>query len=500
MPVTGGIPTSRRYWNSVLRIQPAVANASLALRDRALPAVQLAIALLLSTLAGYAVVATGSWQITFGAVGVGGLFALGFLRPALFLGLFLLIRPLLDELSHITLGVPSANPSGGMALMVVVLAVALLATTPGVMRSPPSLAFGLVVLITAGGAGLAMFDFGQTIGTEPLSDTVRIAALLGMYLLVANVFCSPERVRQLFVVVGLSGVAPAVLGLVELISGPEVAEHLGLARISGPFGGPNPLGMYCALTALVLIAMPRRWLPWWGRMLALAPILVALVATYSRAGWVVFLLGLLLLEWRRNKVLVLSAIVVVAAVVALVPTVKERVIPSNKAESSSPETYESFGWRVDNWADLLAKASKKPIVGYGTKTTIYVNPRRTTGAQTSDNGGFEAHNAVVRILVEGGVVLLAAYVFFMALLFRMLYRLTRDRWRLQVPAKIVAVLWLVFTILAVGADDPFDQTAIMFALFALTAALDGASQLEGASARRAARRRRPDPALAHAAD
>jgi O-antigen ligase len=155
---------------------------------------------------------------------------------------------------------------------------------------------------------------------------------------------------------------------------------------------------------------------------------------------------------------------------------------------------------VDNWIDLLAVASERPITGHGTRSTIYVNQRRTSQGQYRESGGFEAHNAVVRILVEGGVVLFAAYVFFMVLLFRLLYRLARDRWSFQQLARTVAVLWLVFTVVAVGTDDPFDQTAIMFALFALTGALDGASQLERARARRAAGPRPARPAVAQAAD
>lgn len=434
---------------------------------------------------GYAVAATGSWQLTIGAVGVGGLLALGFLRPALFLGLFLLIRPLAEHYSSSTIGIPSANLGGGLAAMLVVFAATLPLSTSAVVASAPMVAFGLVVLISAAGALVAMLDFGGTVGTEPVSEVVRLVSLLAIYLLAANILTSPERIRRLFVLVALSGLVPAIWGVLELLGGVEASATLDVARISGPFSGPNQFGMYLAASALVLIGLPSSWLPRGIRIAALIPVLVALVATYSRVGWVLFLAGLLLLEWRTNKRIVLGVAVLTAAVVALVPTVQERILPANDPISSERETYESFTWRVENWADLMAKAAEKPLIGHGTDTTVYVNPRRPVDTRRVDNGGFKAHNSLVRFAVEGGIVLLAAWALFLFCVLSTVRRLARSRWQFQELGRLVGILWVVVVLAALGSDDPFASTALMFPMFAMTAALDGAALKR--AARRAGR-------------
>ncbi len=411
-------------------------------------------------------------------LGAAAMFALGLLRPALFLTLVILIRPLLDEFTRDSFGALSTNPAGGLGLIVICVAVGLLATRRRAVHPPFAVAFGLVVLVSAGGAAIAMVDFGGAIGTSPISEVSRLVAIGAVGLLAANYLTSADRLRRLFVVVGLSGVAPAVFGVSQLFTGVEAENSLDLARISGPFVGPNPLGMYCAFTALVLIFIPRKWLAGWVRIVALAPILVALVATYSRAGWFIFLVGLLLLGWRQHTRLVLAAILSVAVVIALVPAVQQRVLPSSESGSDSAATYESYDWRIQNWRGLLSKAVEQPVVGHGTTTTIFVNQRRTFDGQNRADGGYEAHNAVVRILVEGGVVLLAAYLVFIAYVVRSLRRLTRIRWSLQPVAKLVAVLWLLFLLVGVGTDDSFDATVVLYGLFAMTAALEGAFRHE----------------------
>jgi O-antigen ligase len=460
-------------------LQPAV-HAPVDLRERLAPTAQVGTALVASAIAGFAVVATGSWSLTLGGVGVAALVALGFLRPALFLMLFLLVRPLLDDLPQASLGLPPPlTVAGGIGVVLVAFTVVLMTTSPNVFRSPLVVAFGLVALLSAAGAYVAVLEVGPSVGLRGISETLRLAALCGVYLLAANVLSSPRRIRQLFVVVALSGVIPAAIGVNELLTGVEV-DSKGLARISGPFVGPNPLGMYCALTALTLIALPRRWLPAWVRLAALAPILVALVATYSRVGWIVLLLGLLLLEWRRRRRYVLGGIALVAAVVVAFPSVQHRLFPTSEPGSDSPGTYQSYTGRIGIWRGLLDKFAERPLIGHGTETTIYVNPRRTTRKRLLKEGGFEAHNTVVRVLVEGGLVLLAAYVIFMLCVFRTVHRLARDRWDFQPLAKLVAVVWLVFTVVALGTDDPFQATAWMFALFAMTAAVEGARWRAGA--------------------
>ena len=230
----------------------------------------------------------------------------------------------------------------------------------------------------------------------------------------------------------------------------------------------------------MLIFAPLKGLAAWVRWPLLVGIIVALAATYSRMGWVLLVFGLVLLGWRERKGVVLAGIAVALIVVVTVPTIRERAVPftvpQEKLEQSSAAGYESFDWRMDNWRGLLDEWEKKPLLGYGLQATTYVNPRRRLGAadRAEAQKGFDAHNMVVRILVEGGVVLLVCYIFFLAAILMTTRRLRRARWPLAEESRIIHTLWLLIILVAVATDDPMGHTTLMYVLLALTGALEGA--------------------------
>jgi O-antigen ligase len=335
----------------------------------------------------------------------------------------------------------------------------------------------LVIALSTFGAAWAMVNLGGEIGTEPISELVRLSAMLAIYLLAANLFATPRRARVLATTLALSAVPPAAIGLVQWINGVRPVPGFTVGRIDSTFVGPNPFGAYLATSALLLIAgtpqLPRRI-----RLPSLAVVLAALVGTYSREGWVIFLLGILLLGWRRHRLRVLAVAVGVTLLAFTVPAVHERVLPSNNrtvlpSGVSQKATFESFTWRVGNWGKLLGKYRESPVIGFGLRSTRYVNPRRE-GIIGATGTGFEAHNLVVRALVEGGVVLLAAYVLLFGVLVREGRRVARARWPLQRLARVVLVLWVLVIVVGLSTDDPFSNTAMMFALLALTGSVEGA--------------------------
>jgi O-antigen ligase len=302
--------------------------------------------------------------------------------------------------------------------------------------------------------------------------------MLAVYVMAAQLFATPRRLTTLFAIVGLSGVVPAIIGIKELVHGAPKADGLDISRISGPFTGPNSFGMFLALTALVLIGLPRKTLPMWVRLAAVTPILVALVATYSRAGWVLFLFGLAVLVWRRNPALIGAAAVTVGLLIAFVPSIHDRVLPPPNAKDSpiggGVTTPESYQFRLNNWNSLLTKWSSRPLTGYGLQTTQYANPRRVfdpTG--TADTSGYDAHNSVVKILVEGGVVLLVVWVCLIATMTARLRNLARRDWAFTAQSRSVFVLWVSLILIGLTTDDPLAATATMCALFALSGAVEG---------------------------
>jgi O-antigen ligase len=436
---------------------------------------ELVIAVLASVVGGCTLVATGDW-VAFGLLGVSFFLVLGTLRPALFLTLVVAVRPLLDQWGGVTVGVRSANVAAALALGLIVAATLDAARRRQVRWPLAATAMALALAVTAVSAVQALVTIGPPIGAEPLAEVLRFASLLATYVLAANVFAAPEQARRLFVVVGLSGVAPAGWGVIEWINGPPIAPDIGLPRISGPFVGPIPLGAFLAFAGLVLLFGTRDRLRPSVRLLALVPICAALVGSLSREGWVTFLGGALVLGGWARKSVVVGVVVAVAGLLVLVPTVRERALPASAPVAGAPvqQTYASWTWRTKNWETLLGRWRRQPVFGYGLRSTVWVNPRTPVTSAGQPGGGFDAHSLVVRLLVEGGVVMFAAYAVFFGLLIRSAWRMARDAWELQSLGRLLLVIWALMLLVGITTDDPLDSTAVMIPLLALTGSLDAA--------------------------
>jgi len=271
-------------------------------------------------------------------------------------------------------------------------------------------------------------------------------------------------------------VVPAIWGLVQWIQGPAYVPSLGVARISSTFGGgPNEFAAYMVVSAVLLISLPRA-LPRWVRLPALSVVLLALIGTYSREGWLMFLLAIVLIGWRRRRGLVVSVAVLAVAIVLVVPAVRSRVLPSSNhrtAAAQTAPTYASFTWRLDTWRILLDKYLQSPVIGYGLRSTVFINPRRSTDAG-GPSDGFAAHNSLVQILIEGGVVLLIPYLLLIGTILRRCAAMGRDAWPLKHLGSLLLVLWVIVLVAGLTADDTLGETTLMYAMFALLGALEGA--------------------------
>jgi O-antigen ligase len=439
---------------------------------------QLSLAALGSVAVGAGLAVTGEWQLLVAVLAGVALFALGLLRPATFLAVFILIRPVLAVVSNgnVAQGVASSNADGAIALLLLAVAIVCLSGMRSVHFPRATVAFGLVLVLSAGAAIYAFDTLGSTVRLDPVSELVRLSAELAIYVLAANLLATPARLRRLFALVALSAVGPAIIGLTQWISGPAYVPELGLARISSTFGGgPNQFAAYMALSALLLVGLPEL-LPRWVRLPSLVLILAALVGTYSREGWAMFLLGSLLIGWRRRPALVVAVIAVSVAIVALVPAVQSRVVPLSTSPAGSaqaPDTYASFGWRLDTWRILLDKWEQRPLIGYGLRSTQYVNPRRL-GVTGGPSSGFLAHNSAVQILVEGGVLLMIGYLVLLWILLAGIRRMSRARWELRAFAALLLTLWVTVIVAGLTSDDTLGETTLMYAILAMTGSLEGA--------------------------
>jgi O-antigen ligase len=149
------------------------------------------------------------------------------------------------------------------------------------------------------------------------------------------------------------------------------------------------------------------------------------------------LLGIVFLFWRQRRGLIIGVAVAVSAAVLLVPTIHERVIPSKETNAVSADgvnQFTSYAWRLNTWKLVGTKIKVKPIQGYGLGTEAYLLP--PLGAPEGTKG-YEPHNLVLTTMLEGGVLLLAGYIFLFVVLLKRLRDLARARWPLRDYARPV---------------------------------------------------------------
>jgi O-antigen ligase len=448
-----------------------------------------AIACLVALTVGVTSSAVG-WQIPAALMAL-GLVIVGVERPALFVGAILMVRPLLDANSEhrVHIGIGAVNLGGAVGLCVLAVSVAYMLAAQRITVATPSRSFAAVLAFSMAMAVEAYAKFGSSAGTSAIAELIRLSAVFAVFVLAANVSSSPSLVRRLFALVALSAAVPALIAIFQFSTGGALASSgLLIERAFGTFSGPNPLGEYCAIAALILVCAPSTLMNRGIRIAALAIILGALVISYSRAGYAMFLVGMIAVEYRRLSRKLIWVAVALAVVMIAVPSVRNRILPTGTTASPQERlfaktgesgllagngTYGSFGWRLYNWGKLLNKWEESPILGFGLQTTVLVNPVR----QRLANGavqGFLAHNTAIRALVEGGVIMLLLWALLCVKLVGSSARAKNEPWALQPYARILWGIWIAIVVVALGTDDPFTGTALMYGCFALTGALQAA--------------------------
>jgi O-antigen ligase len=439
---------------------------------------QLSLAVACSLAVGLALALTGGWKAPAALVALIFLTALGLLRPRLFLGLFLLLRPITALIStkQLVPGVASANADGLTAILLLVVLFGLLVQSKLNFRPRAAGAMGLMLGFSAVAAVYAYARVGSRVGGDPISEFVRLATLLAMYLLAANLFDTPRRTTLVLRLLSLSAIFPATFGVIQWATGaaPYRAE-LGISRISSTLGGgSNTLAAYLAACGLILIsgrAKLPRWLTWGSLLL----VLTALVGTYSREGWLIFLLGTLIIGWRRQRVASVAVIIAAVALTLVVPSVRNRVLPSSTSTingSAAASANSSFEWRLNDWNAILGKYVQSPLVGFGLGTETYVNPY--IDPYIAGHRGWNSHNSLLTILIEGGVILLIPWLLVFGTMMRTCRRLARTLWELRDEAALALALWMAIIVASLVAEDALDETTLVFVVLAITGSIEGA--------------------------
>jgi O-antigen ligase len=314
--------------------------------------------------------------------------------------LIILLRPMLDVFADRTLasvGGLKLNPASVLAVLVIAIGVPYMVERAAELRRAPSIvpylgfaAIAAVGIPVAPSSGSAMTEW------------FRLMSILVIYALAYLAASSAAAVRRLLVVILLSAVAPVVVGLEQLARGGtrQIGDY---HRLTGTFLHPDPYGIYLSLIAVTAaaVALAVRSRGGWMAALAFLAAAVALYGSYTRTGWVLVGLGLLVLGAVRHRWLLIA--VPVAAVLALtqVHSTSARFsdISNPRVAAVTRRPGNSFNSRINLWRENLPYARQKPLTGEGLNFIV---------ERTSNQA--HVHSDYVRALVETGMFGFVAYV------------------------------------------------------------------------------------------
>jgi O-antigen ligase len=247
-----------------------------------------------------------------------------------------------------------------------------------------------------------------------MKDMFKLASAVAACLLVTAVRPDGRRLVAILAAILVGSLHPLLVGLSQFFassSGFAFEAHGGL-RVISVFDHPNHFGTYCVVVAVAAwgirgrVEGAARYAADAIGVLAAA----AMIMTLSRSAWMAAGFVLAVVGWQHRGLLA-AALAGGAAAMLLMPRTLERL--TNIVDTTGPAN--STQIRLEIWSFALPLWQSKPILGFG------------WGAFQALSNGVYAHNDYLRVAIEAGIVGLAAFVFLMWSLVRVVWRAARGR-------------------------------------------------------------------------
>ncbi|MFH1173100.1 MAG: O-antigen ligase family protein [bacterium] len=375
--------------------------------------------------------------------------------------LLLLIRPILDVYTNqpiASFGYLSINLASLLAILTLIFAgLVVLKHKERIKSLPifkPILLFLFITLISI------FFSLKSMMG---LIEWVRLLSIFALYGLGYFLITDKKDLFNLIKVISLSILLPVILAFYQFFTktGISIPADDIYNRIYGTFAHPNLLAFYLLIPLFLGI-----WLafknklklpnPFWLFLAVLYAVVLTL--TYTRGAWLAFLITLVIIGLAQyRKLLIITLGIIFIAYLAIQP------LQIRINDIISPSSYGSVQWRYDLWQDSLDYAKNKPLMGYGTGTSTEI----IIEERGPELGSPHAHNDYLKILLENGVIGLAAYLSLIILIFYNLfkkYRTTNGSQRDLVL--VVSAISLGLFIMSFG-DNVIRNTALQWTYWAM---------------------------------
>jgi hypothetical protein len=241
--------------------------------------------------------------------------------------------------------------------------------------------------------------------------TLKYVEYFVVYFMAVNYIQDERQLRRLLGTAVVTCAISAVMGIAQIPSGERVS-----APFEGKYGEPNTFGGYLVfMLALILgLALAAKTMPARVRWFALAGLIVVpLLYTLSRTSWLAalpMLLTLILLSRRRLIVIIAVGCAIILGSAVFPKQVLDRYnytfqepeargsvsLGGARFDTSTSARVESWGYGIRGWM-------KRPLLGYGVTGFAFMDAQ------------------YVRVLVEGGLCGLAAFLW-------LLWRILRTAW------------------------------------------------------------------------
>ena len=221
------------------------------------------------------------------------------------------------------------------------------------------------------------------------------------------------------------------------IFGETATTFGGVARAIGTMANANNLAIWLAMLIPIGVYEAATAGRLWGRILAACTtllMLVTLVVSFGRAAWLSAPCGVivmvLLLRWRSPRRMSVAAVIGAAAgalaVVAAVglaayhlgvPLLRAAVI---RLASLADVTGGSGGVRLHLYSDTVGMVATRPLLGFGPDTFGLVYPSHSTGDWLPGVVIDKAHSDILQVAATQGLLGVAAEIWLLVVLVRML--------------------------------------------------------------------------------
>lgn len=284
------------------------------------------------------------------------------------------------------------------------------------------------------------------------------AALVGGLLFAVVVLAACENMTDVRRVLGALLAVGVVIAIIALAAGVDLdpsasASRVG-GRLQGTFDQPNQLGAFCAMVAPVaagLLFGARTVAGRAGAAVALLAVLVALLLSLSRGGWIgtfaAFLYLLVALPEARRLVLGISVPLALAVAIAWPSASSIPEVTVVGARARALTTLSSYDGRQEIYREAWREIRSEPVTGHGPGGFSVASVRAES--ESASVHADHAHNLLLTWAAETGLpgmLLVLGFAAALALVTRRTARRarSRDRRDYAIVAGVAAGLVAVF--------------------------------------------------------